>query len=276
MAENADSGELFLVLDGRLDIKMSGPDGERHLASQGPGSYFGEVSLLDPGPAGASVVTEQGATTLRLGRARFDDLQAADPAAAEALLEPGDRVAGSACTAGRAGGRARPRTRTAVRRTTRARVSRRRSRPRRRGGAHRERRRRRRGHHGGLRRGSHRCRPARARLRDLGQAGPAPRRGSRWWRSAQTPGFKIGESTLGPVIRAWMSLGVPLPVQRQAVQQQARPALLVDGRGDGRRSRARGPGRGGDIPGRAARARAADDQRGAPAPGSTSTRARRS
>lgn len=29
------------------------------------------------------------------------------------------------------------------------------------------------------------------------------------------PGFKIGESTLGPVIRAWMSLGIPLPVQRR-------------------------------------------------------------
>lgn len=31
----------------------------------------------------------------------------------------------------------------------------------------------------------------------------------------QAPGFKIGESTLGPVIRAWMSLGIPLPVQRR-------------------------------------------------------------
>jgi flavin-dependent dehydrogenase/CRP-like cAMP-binding protein len=29
------------------------------------------------------------------------------------------------------------------------------------------------------------------------------------------PGFKIGESTLGPVIRAWMSLGIPLPAQRR-------------------------------------------------------------
>ena len=29
------------------------------------------------------------------------------------------------------------------------------------------------------------------------------------------PGFKIGESTLGPVIRAWMSLGMPLPAQRR-------------------------------------------------------------
>src|SRR5439155_11603743 len=31
----------------------------------------------------------------------------------------------------------------------------------------------------------------------------------------QAPGLKIGESTLGPVIRAWMSLGVPLPAMRR-------------------------------------------------------------
>jgi flavin-dependent dehydrogenase/CRP-like cAMP-binding protein len=31
----------------------------------------------------------------------------------------------------------------------------------------------------------------------------------------QAPGFKIGESTLGPVIRAWMSLGIPLPAMRR-------------------------------------------------------------
>ena len=29
------------------------------------------------------------------------------------------------------------------------------------------------------------------------------------------PGFKIGESTLGPVIRAWLSLGMPLPALRR-------------------------------------------------------------
>jgi CRP/FNR family cyclic AMP-dependent transcriptional regulator len=86
VAEGTSSDDLFLVLDGRLDITMRRAGGERPLAQLGPGSYFGEVSLLDPGPARASVVAEQGCIALQLSRDRLDDLRASHPAAAAALL----------------------------------------------------------------------------------------------------------------------------------------------------------------------------------------------
>src|SRR5712664_2532234 len=66
-AEGTPSDRLFLVLDGRLDITVE----SRAVAQAEPGEYFGEVSLFDPGPAGASVVTEQGAVVLQLGRERL-------------------------------------------------------------------------------------------------------------------------------------------------------------------------------------------------------------
>jgi flavin-dependent dehydrogenase len=86
MAEGTPTDEVFLVIDGRLDITMRGAAGERRLAQVGPGSYFGEVSLLDPGKAGASVVTEQGCVTLRVSREGLDELHRSNPAAAGALL----------------------------------------------------------------------------------------------------------------------------------------------------------------------------------------------
>jgi CRP-like cAMP-binding protein len=82
IAEGTQSSDLFLVWDGELDVMM----GEQRLASFGPGSLFGEASLFDPGPAGASVVTEQGCVVLRLTRERFDELGASSPAAAAALV----------------------------------------------------------------------------------------------------------------------------------------------------------------------------------------------
>ena len=86
VAQGTPSSDLFLVWEGRLDITMRSAAAERKLAALEPGSYFGEVSLLDPGPAGASVVTEQGCVVLRLDRERFDELQREHPQSAAALL----------------------------------------------------------------------------------------------------------------------------------------------------------------------------------------------
>lgn len=86
VAQGTPSSELFLVWDGRVDITMKTPSGERKLGSVEPRSYFGEVSLLDPGPAGASVVTEQGCVVLRLTRERFDELRRAHPGSAAQLV----------------------------------------------------------------------------------------------------------------------------------------------------------------------------------------------
>jgi CRP-like cAMP-binding protein len=86
VAEGTSSGDLFLVWDGELDVAIRGVGGDRTVARLGPGSYFGEVSLLDPGLSGATIVTEQGAVVLRLSRARLDELRRSRPEAAAALL----------------------------------------------------------------------------------------------------------------------------------------------------------------------------------------------
>lgn len=86
VAQDAPTNELFLVWEGRLDVSVSGAAGERRLARIGPGSYFGEVSLFDPGAASANVVTEQGCVVLRLSRERLDELRGSRPEAAAGLL----------------------------------------------------------------------------------------------------------------------------------------------------------------------------------------------
>lgn len=92
VAEGTPTGDLFLVCEGQLDITMRAAEGERRLGRATAGSLFGEVALLDPGPAGATIVTEQGCVVLRLSRERFDALCAAHPEAAAPLL---DAVVGS-------------------------------------------------------------------------------------------------------------------------------------------------------------------------------------
>jgi flavin-dependent dehydrogenase/CRP-like cAMP-binding protein len=82
VAEGTPSDRLFLVLEGTLDVTVD----SRVVAEVEPGAYFGEVSLFDPGPAGASIVTEQGAVVLQLGRERLEPLVDEHPEAAAALL----------------------------------------------------------------------------------------------------------------------------------------------------------------------------------------------
>lgn len=83
---------LLLVWDGELNVSVETPGGDRELAHVGPGAYLGEASLLDPGPASATVTADQGCTLLRLSRAGFDELCADQPRLANVLLEELARV----------------------------------------------------------------------------------------------------------------------------------------------------------------------------------------
>jgi CRP-like cAMP-binding protein len=83
---------LLLVWEGELNVTAETPKGDRELAHVGPGSFLGEASLLDPGPASATVTADQGCTLLRLERAAFDDLCAAQPRLASVLLDELARV----------------------------------------------------------------------------------------------------------------------------------------------------------------------------------------
>jgi CRP/FNR family cyclic AMP-dependent transcriptional regulator len=86
IAEGTRSDALYLVWDGELEAVTDTPGGDRQVGLVGPGELLGDISLLDPGPATASVLAPQGCVVLRLERSAFDELRASDPAVASALL----------------------------------------------------------------------------------------------------------------------------------------------------------------------------------------------
>ena len=79
--------ELYVVLQGRVDIRLpSGIERYKRLAIYGPGTVFGEVAFLDPGPRAAEAVTVKPSELLILNRTDFNRLRELHPDAAIALL----------------------------------------------------------------------------------------------------------------------------------------------------------------------------------------------
>ena len=56
--DEGDAGDrLYVVLDGKIKLTRTAPDGRENLLSVlGPGEMFGELSLFDPRPRTASVI----------------------------------------------------------------------------------------------------------------------------------------------------------------------------------------------------------------------------
>jgi CRP-like cAMP-binding protein len=65
---------LFLVWDGELDVSTQTRLGTSKFEQVRTGDILGEISLLDPGPATATVVSDAGCSALRISRARFEQL----------------------------------------------------------------------------------------------------------------------------------------------------------------------------------------------------------
>jgi CRP/FNR family cyclic AMP-dependent transcriptional regulator len=71
LAEEGESGqEFFLILDGKADVLK----GRKKVASLGPGTFFGEISLIDRGPRTASVKAASDVTMLLVGVREFSGL----------------------------------------------------------------------------------------------------------------------------------------------------------------------------------------------------------
>lgn len=74
---------FYVILNGRAKVvRGSG----RTIARLGPGSYFGEMSLIDGAPRSATIVAETETTCLMLTRTRFSKIVRQEPAVAVALL----------------------------------------------------------------------------------------------------------------------------------------------------------------------------------------------
>jgi CRP-like cAMP-binding protein len=91
--EGTRTDSLFFVWDGELDVLMNAPDGEHKVALVGEGSLLGEISILDPGPATATVRSEQGCTALHLDRASLETFWEANPHAASVFMRELSRLA---------------------------------------------------------------------------------------------------------------------------------------------------------------------------------------
>lgn len=67
---------FFVILEGKAKVTRA----NKSLGLLGPGDYFGEISLLDPGPRTASVVAEERTICLSLPGGDFRDILAKEPA----------------------------------------------------------------------------------------------------------------------------------------------------------------------------------------------------
>jgi CRP-like cAMP-binding protein len=86
IAEGTHTDSLFLVWDGELNVLIDTPDGEHEIAQRQPGAFLGEVSLMDPGLATATVRSEQGCTALHMSSANLENFWKMHPVIASAFL----------------------------------------------------------------------------------------------------------------------------------------------------------------------------------------------
>lgn len=79
--------ELYLLLRGRVDIRLpSTADRYKRLAIYGPGTVFGEIAFLDPGPRAAEAIAVRPSELRVLHRQDFNQLQRRHPGVAIAVL----------------------------------------------------------------------------------------------------------------------------------------------------------------------------------------------
>jgi CRP/FNR family transcriptional regulator, cyclic AMP receptor protein len=81
--EGAQGASFFVIESGRAKVTVRGEE----RTALGPGSYFGEVAALDPGPRAATVAAETDLEAYVLDAWDFRPLVKEDPALASAIIE---------------------------------------------------------------------------------------------------------------------------------------------------------------------------------------------
>ena len=90
--EGTVTDSLYLVWEGELDVIMQAPTGEYKVAVIEQGALLGEISLLSPGPATATVRSELGCVALHLDVAGLQQFWGEYPHAASVFLRELSRV----------------------------------------------------------------------------------------------------------------------------------------------------------------------------------------
>jgi CRP/FNR family cyclic AMP-dependent transcriptional regulator len=87
--EGDETDSLYVILAGRVKVFLSGEDGrEAVLNHQGPGEYFGEMSLIDRQPRAASVMTVEPSRFMIISRGDFMRCLGNNPEIALNLIKP--------------------------------------------------------------------------------------------------------------------------------------------------------------------------------------------
>jgi CRP-like cAMP-binding protein len=83
VAEGTNDQVCYIIVEGTVDVLRNG----RSIAQLGPGEFFGEIALLDPGPRSATVTTATEMTSVELSRQSFLEVAGDDPAILLRMLE---------------------------------------------------------------------------------------------------------------------------------------------------------------------------------------------
>lgn len=73
--EGAKSESCFVIVEGTVEVVKGG----RSIARLGPGDFFGEIALLDPGPRTATVRTQSEVLAVQLPRTGFLEVAQENP-----------------------------------------------------------------------------------------------------------------------------------------------------------------------------------------------------
>jgi CRP/FNR family transcriptional regulator, cyclic AMP receptor protein len=83
LTREGESGqEFFIVLEGEVEVRQ----GDRVIATRGPGDYLGEIALLDKRPRTATVVATTPVSVEVLSRREFMSLLAQAPELSEQIM----------------------------------------------------------------------------------------------------------------------------------------------------------------------------------------------
>jgi len=72
--EKSHSEEMYVIVEGQLEVWKTGPTRNIVLATLGPGDVVGEMALLDKAPRTASVTSLTDSTLIRIPASAFEDL----------------------------------------------------------------------------------------------------------------------------------------------------------------------------------------------------------
>jgi CRP-like cAMP-binding protein len=80
------NSSLFIVMKGLLHVRRYAKGRQVLLGRLGPGSFFGDMSIFDPGPTSAAVVATSDGSLIEIRSADLDRFKQVRPAAAAELL----------------------------------------------------------------------------------------------------------------------------------------------------------------------------------------------